>query len=58
MWAYYTKHFPQIDVPESLFDEPSDEGKILDIFSCSHFFRSQNPHHVCVDLLLYIRMPG
>lgn len=45
-------------LPERLLDEPSDEGKMLDIFSCSDFFRSQNPHHLCVDLLLYIRMPG
>lgn len=45
-------------VPESLFDKPSDEGEMLDIFSSSGFFGSQNPHHLCMDLLLYIRMLG
>lgn len=44
-------------VPESLFDQPSDERQMRDIVSCGDCSRSQSPHDFHEDLLLCLRVP-
>lgn len=43
-------------VPQSLFDQPSDERQTRYVIGCRHCSRSQSLRHFCKDLLLYVRV--